>query len=527
MKRIAIVGSSGGHLFVLGGSDPNALLGEIIRQAGAAGIEVAKAVFVGATKPLDHVSPETPASLWVLQDGNPEAIFSGTLAEVNEAVKAPIDELALAVENGEIDGLILVSADPKGANQPVMASAVSKKIPVAGTGGTSMSDARALGARVISSSGTTGTTNRTRAVGFISAFAGEWKLKYTPIIGKVTEVSSENIFKRINLRSIMMGALPAFIAMALTLAIGKIPAISEQVGPLFDVLIAALPVVVAVIAAKQVSGLDEVGIVAGVVAGTLSIKGGILGGIVGGVLAGILSNYLLRKSFQWRFPATTASLVAGAIGGMVSGLAVYFLLAPATLWIGDGIRSLIQSALAFNSILAGAVAGLLIWPAIIGGVYHAAILPVILLEMETQGNSFLGAVDMTGLVMVSAGITLANIIAPKTKSEASVAAPGFLVNMAFGTFVEAAYPFMFADKLVFATALFSAMVGGAFCGFFNARGTGYLPTFVAPTVSNNPWGFAASMAITLVVACVLTLIVNRLGKKKPVEEKTLEPTPAI
>ncbi len=513
MKRIAVVGSSGGHLYVLGGSDPNALISEIVRQAGAAGIEVSKVVFVGASKPLDRVSPETPAGLWVLQEGNPTAVYNGTLAEVNQAAVEPMNELAAAIRSGEVDGLVLVSADPRGANRPVLEAAVEAKIPVAGTGGTSMSDARAMGAHVISSSGTTGTTNRTRAVGFISAFASEWKMKYTPIIGKVTEVSSENILKRINLRSIMMGSLPAFIAMALTLAIGKIPAISEQVGPLFDVLIAALPVVVAVIAAKQVSGLDEVGIVAGVVAGTLSVKGGILGGIVGGVLAGILSNYLLRKSFQWRFPATTASLVAGAIGGMVSGLAIYFILAPVTLWIGNGIRALIQSALAFNAILAGAVAGVLIWPAIIGGVYHAAILPVILLEMETQGNSFLGAVDMTGLVMVSAGITLANIIAPRTRSEASVAAPGFLVNMAFGTFVEAAYPFMFADKLVFATALFSAMVGGAFCGFFNARGTGYLPTFVAPTVSNNPWGFAASMAIAMGVAFLLTLVVNRIGKK--------------
>lgn len=518
MKRLAVLGSSGGHLFVLGGSDPNALLGEIVRQAGAAGIEVSQAVFIAATKPLDRAAPETPASVWVLEDGNPTSVFSGTLEEANKAAGDSVNAMAQAIQGGEIDGLILVSADPKGANKPVLDAAVAQKIPVAGTGGTSMSDARAVGARVISSSGTTGTTNRTRAVGYISAFAGEWKLRYSPIIGKVTEVESENIFKRINLRSIMMGSLPAFIAMALTLAIGKIPFISEQVGPLFDILIGALPIVVAVIAAKQVSGLDEVGIVAGVIAGALSVNGGILGGIVGGILAGIFANYLLRKSFQWRFPATTASLVSGAVGGMVSGLIIYFALAPATLWIGNGIRSLIEAALAFNAILAGAVAGLLIWPAIIGGVYHAAILPVILLEMELQGNSFLGAVDMTGLVMVSAGITLANIIAPRTKSEASVAAPGFFVNMAFGTFVEAAYPFMFADKLVFATALVSAMIGGAFCGFFNARGTGYLPTFVAPTVSNNPWGFAAAMAITLAVACVLTLIANRIGKKTVSEQ---------
>ncbi len=513
MKKIAVVGSSGGHLFVLGGSDPKALLSEIIKQAGSAGIAVSDVIFVAATKSLDHVSEDTPAALWTVQGDQLNQVFSGTLAEVNHEAEVYNRELAEKIEAGEVDGLVLVSAAPKGISQPVIQAATGKRIPIVGTGGTSMSDARALGGNVISSSGTTGTTNRTRAVGYISALASEWKLKYTPVIGATTEVASGNMLKRINLRSIMMGSLPAFIAMALILAIGKIPWISESVGPLFDVLIAALPVVVAVVAAKQVSGLDEVGIVAGVIAGVLSVNGGVLGGIVGGILAGMLANYLLRKSFQWRFPATTASLVAGAIGGLTAGLAIYFILAPITLWIGENIRGAIQAALDFNPVLAGAVAGLLIWPAIIGGVYHAAILPIVLLEMELQGNSFLGAVDMTGLVMVSAGITLANVIAPKTKSEASVAAPGLFVNLAFGTFVEAAYPFMFADKKIFATALVAATVGGAFCGFFNARGTGYLPTFVAPGVSNNPFGFAASMVIAMAVAFVLTLFFNRVGKR--------------
>jgi len=73
---------------------------------------------------------------------------------------------------------------------------------------------------------------------------------------------------------------------------------------------------------------------------------------------------------------------------------------------------------------------------------------------------------MTGLVMVSAGITLANIIAPREKSEAAIALPGFIVNVGFGTFVEAAYPFMFADKRIFGTALFSAAVSGAFMWTF-------------------------------------------------------------
>ncbi len=106
--------------------------------------------------------------------------------------------------------------------------------------------------------------------------------------------------------------------MALILAVGKIPFLNPTVGPLFDVLVAALPIIVAVVAAKQVSGLEEVGIVAGVVAGVLSVQGGVLGGIVGGILAGLLANYLLRWSFRMRFPATTASLISGAIGGLTA-----------------------------------------------------------------------------------------------------------------------------------------------------------------------------------------------------------------
>ncbi len=514
MKHLAIIGSSGGHLYVLGGKDPKALLEEILRQVSGTELQISQIAFVGASSSLDHVTESTRAALWVKSETGVEPVYDGSLPDVNQKALEADKNIAAAIRRGEIDGLIMVSADPKTTNKESITAAGEMKIPVAGTGGTSMSDARSAGANVISSSGTTGSTNRTRAVGYISAFASEWKLKYTPVIGKATEVESGNIWSRINLRSIMMSSLPGFIAMALILAIGKIPFLAPTVGPLFDVLVGALPVIVAVVAAKQVSGLEEVGIVAGVVAGVLSVQGGVLGGIVGGIIAGLLANYLLRWSFRMRFPATTASLISGAIGGLTSGLIIYFVLAPVTLWLGNGIRGLIEMALAYSPILAGAVAGLLIWPAIIGGVYHAAILPIILLEMETQGNSFLGAVDMVGLVMVSAGITLANIVLPRKKSEASVAAPGFFVNMAFGTFVEAAYPFMFAYKSVMGIALISATIGGAFCGFFNARGSGYLPTFVAPTVSNNPWGFAGSMAIAMAVAFILTLISNRIAKSK-------------
>ena len=283
---------------------------------------------------------------------------------------------------------------------------------------------------------------------------------------------------------------------------------------MFNTLIAGLPVVVAAIAAKQVSGLDG--------SGHCSRRGGryalfargIIGGLSGGIGAGILALFLIRLALSWNFPGTTANIVAGGISGLLAGLIVFFLISPIALMLGNGIRSLIESAVAFSPVLAGAIAGLLIWPAIIGGVYHAAILPIVLLEMETAGMSFLGAVDMTGLVMVSAGITLANIIYPRQRSEATVAAPGFAINMIFGTFVEAAYPFMFSDKIVFLGAILSAGLSGVFVGLFNVRGTAYVPSFTAPALSNNALGFAISMLVGLVSAFLFTVFANRLAKSR-------------
>ena len=119
-------------------------------------------------------------------------------------------------------------------------------------------------------------------------------------------------------------------------------------------------------------------------------------------------SYLLRWTLAHRFPVTTANIVAGGLSGLVAGLLVFLALAPVTAALGEGVKDAIGFLVDLNPLLAGAVAGLVIWPAIMGGVYHAAILPLVLLEMGEKGHSFFGAVDMVSLVMVSLGITLAN-----------------------------------------------------------------------------------------------------------------------
>jgi len=512
MKKVALLGSSGGNLFNLGGKYPHKLISEIINQLNAAEIEVSDLIFIGSDTSMDKLTDDTMAQIYTLNNGT---IVNSNLDKLNIINDKAIEldkALASKIVAQEIDGIIYISADPEGINDASVKAAVEAGIPVTGTGGTAMGKIQASGVRVIAMSGTTGTTNRTRAISVASAFAKEFNLKYSPVIGKIDSGKDQsNIFKRINIRGIMMSSLPGFIAMALILAISKIPAFSG-LSTVFDLLIAALPVIVATIAAYQISGLEEVGIVSGIIAGALSVDGGIIGGILAGIIAGILAIYLIKISFRWNVPGTTANIIAGGISGLIAGLLVYFLLAPIAVTIGDGIRNVIQAALDFNPILAGIVAGALIWPAIMGGIYHAAILPIVLLEMEANGMSFLGAIDMVALVMVSAGITLGNILFLINQEDRAIALPGFLINVIFGTFVEAAYPFMLSSKIVFWGAIVSGAIGGAIVGFFNVQGTAYVPAIVAPALSNEGVGMLIAMVTSLIIGVIVVYFANK-GKK--------------
>lgn len=517
--NVAILGSSGGNLFNLGGRDPQKLLNEILVQSQSAGIEITAIQFIGAMESMDVAKDKTEAALyyWDMEKKAIAVSDAAQLSAINTFAAEHDRQIAALIRSKQVDGIIIMSGDPKSANKEAIAAAAEMKIPVVGTGGTSMALIAAKGANVIATSGTTGTTNRTRAVSFITSLSKHWKIKYMPILGHQGSTqqagSSVSIWKRINFKGIMQASLPGFIAMAIVLAFSKIPGLSF-LSEVFDVIIGALPILIAVIAAKQVSDLDEVSIVAGVIAGVLSTKGGIIGGIIGGILAGLLVQWLFTKCVQWRFPMTTVNIVAGGLAGLIAGLFMFFFISPIALQLGEWVKLFINAMIDFNPIIAGVIAGVLIWPAILAGVYHAAILPIVLLEMETTGNSFLGAVDMVGLVMVSAGITLANIIAPRDKGEAAVATPGFLINIGFGTFVEAAYPFMFSNRMVFAGAIIASGIGGGLVGFFAVRGTAYVPSIMAPYLSDNPIGFAIAMLTALAVAFAITLVANKAVKAK-------------
>lgn len=512
MKKVALIGSSGGNLYNLGGKDPNKLISETQIQAEAAGMELSEVVFTGADSSMDNINKKTQAKLYSISEGTIISTPSDLLTNINDIAVERDRKLAEKIRNGEVDGVIYVSADPTNINESSVKAVSELGIPVAGTGGTAMANIQSAGAKVIAVSGTTGTTNRTRAISAISSFAKEFDIKYSPVVGKIDGSEDKgNVFDRINIRGIMMAALPGFISMALILAISKIPGL-EGLSAIFDIIIGSLPIIVAGVAAYQVSALEEVGVVSGIIAGVLSVDGGVIGGIIGGILAGLLATYLINLAFKWNMPGTTANILAGGLSGLIAGLMVYYFISPIALFLGNGVRELLQTAIDFNPILAGIIAGAVIWPAIMSGIYHAAILPIILLEMETTGVSFLGSIDMVALVMVSAGITLGNVLFPKRTEDRAIALPGFFINLIFGTFVEASYPFMLSNKIILVGAIVAGAIGGGVVGFFNIQGTAYVPTPVAPSLSTNLLGMLIAMLVGLGLSLMFTFMGNKTRK---------------
>lgn len=199
-KKIAFIGSSGGNLYKQGGNNLPAMMKEIWQDRQRQ-----------QTWRLYLYSMYWHLVVWIMWDrtvrqlyihGGTEvqAVFQGTLTEVNvEAAKVDA-KLAKKIDDGEIDGVMFVSASPDGANRQAMEACARTKIPMAGTGGSGVALTQNMGCNVLSVSGTTGTTNRTRAVAFTTALAKYWKIKYMPVIGNTGENAASkaegNIWKQ-------------------------------------------------------------------------------------------------------------------------------------------------------------------------------------------------------------------------------------------------------------------------------------------------------------------------------------------
>src|SRR5690625_7229986 len=91
--------------------------------------------------------------------------------------------------------------------------------------------------------------NRTLSSSVEASLSRHWDMKNRPTFSESSgddDRDGGSIFKNISIRGIMVSSLPAFISMALILALSKIP-IFSGLEDVFDLVLSALPAVIAAI----------------------------------------------------------------------------------------------------------------------------------------------------------------------------------------------------------------------------------------------------------------------------------------
>ena len=520
MKHVALVGSSGGNLRKLGGGNPAELIRQVRDQLSAAGIALTAVVFVAADKSLD--APEAAsAALWLLKNDGPQAVATGSLADINTRAEAEDRKLADAIGRGDVDGIVLISADAAGTNKASVTAAIERDLPASGSGGTCVATAEAAGLRFVASSGTTGTTNVTRAITYTAGLAREWGLHYRPADSD-TESASSTFWQRYDPRPVLSDALPALVPIGVVLGFSRhLPAsiATEIHGP----LLRAIPIIIAVYAASRVSRLGLAGLISGLIAGVLAQRGGLVSVLVAGFAAGALGNWVIIKAAQLQWPSTMANIIAsggaGVVSGLIAGYALGFASHALDHYVALGIDRGLQSA----GLWIGLVVGALMWPLMLRGLYHTLVIPLMVIEMEQRGLSFLATMDVIGLVVAAAGIAAANVWLPRVAAHRRAALHTLRITLWFGDYVEGVYPFFEEDKRVLWVAGAASTVAGAIAGVTAARSVSYIAPWLAPVIGTSAIGLTAALlgcfAFSFCVTCLLNYSVVRQAGSAPVSHE--------
>lgn len=504
MKRVALAGSSGGNLYYLGGNDAAQLIHSVQDQLARAGAELVAVCFVAAEASLDAVGARSTAALWRIEQGAPRPVIAGPLGEVNKAAQETDQAIASLVSAGQLDGLILISASPEGINKALVQAAARQQIPVAGSGGSSVAAAEAMGARLVSVSGTTGTTNRTRAISYAAGLSRAWGTGYQVLDLPRT---ARDLGRRYDPRLVLADSLPAICAIAAVLGLcrylpGSAPA---------EISRAALPTMLLVIsltAASRISNVGQAGLLSGAIAGGLALDAGFLGALVAGLLAGTLADVLVVMALRFQWPTTTANILGSGLAGLLSGTAARLVLRVPGTGLDWAVEHTVTSSLAHAGLLIGLCLGALMWPILLRGLYHSVILPLMVIELSSGGHSFLAVLDMITLVAVSAGIALATIAVPRHEGDRRPACRTLAVNACFGTFVEGSFPHLKSHRGYLAVAMVAGAGGGAVAGLTRGYGVSYIPLFGLPVVG-QPWlGLLVAIVVALAAAFLGTAALN-------------------
>lgn len=466
---VAVVGSSGGGAATLGHTEPTRLLEaintELLKIEGECSLRYGLFVSLHGGTSLDTADPtKDTATLYSINgdetDGQVRVAQSATLAEVNRTCTRMDASIAKAIRDCKVNGLICISCDPD-IHSKTLEAASEMKIPVTGSGGTSLSAAvtRFRIHLVGNAGGSVATNTFTRAVSFAHALATAWKVPYRPFSSTTHSVSPQ-------WTSVLNATLPAFWAVCLacrflTMVLQLLDnkdetsnssaiALSDWAGQLLEALkYFALPTACCVVMATSCAWHHGSTVVMASCVAAMACRQSILGGLLAGWLVSSIIGRVVFQCIVWNVPATMTNLVAaGGVGACVAMIITPFV--PVLREVTEWTRWGVQESMSGTVPLAGFVIGCLFCYASKIGYYHKVCLPVILIEMELGQASIWGAIDECTLVLVSAGICAANLmISSSLKStDVSLCKRAVRINLLYGDFIEAAYPFMEQSKIV-------------------------------------------------------------------------------
>jgi hypothetical protein len=465
---VAVIGSSGGGAATLGHTEPSHLLqvinDELAKIDGESRILHALFVSLHEGKGLDVANPDLDtATLYSIDNEQsnddhsqyfPRPIHTATLSQVNETCRSMDATIAKAIRNGKVKGLICMSCSIDIHSETLLAAA-QMNVPVTGTGGTSLSTAvtRFQIHLVGNAGGSVATSSYTRAVSFAHALATAWGLAYHPFSSSIHFINPQ-------WRSVLNACLPAFWAACLASRFLNMVLkhmddsdASEWADTIRQLLVAyesfALPTVCCVVMATScASHHGSTAVMASCIA-AMACEKSILGGLLAGWLVSSILGHVLYRCIVWNVPATMTNLVAaGGVGAtvaiVVSPLVPF--LRKITEWIRWGVHTSMDGSLPG----AGFLIGCLFCYGSKVGYYHAICLPIILVEMEHCDASIWGAIDECALVLVSAGICAANLLTLpySITTDNALCQRAVRINLLYGDFIEAAYPFMERHPLV-------------------------------------------------------------------------------
>ena len=506
-KRIAIIGSTGGNLYLQGGLLGKNLLNSIEREVERWGYNIRAVLYLCADRSMDVINDKSQVTL-ITKNLDISEGASGELSKINQLVASGCEEIGDAIKNGEIDALISISADPAGVNQSVYQFAKHAKIPIVASGASSVAWLRKLGCKVIYATGTTGTSSEFRSINYLTALARYWG---DNVKGQVWQRISETV-KSASF-SFETWTLPYFLMIVILKGLSSygLPVVED----LYTALLNIAPLVACLAVSLSLLSDPRLGMATAITTGIVVsfFNAGFVGGILAGYITAVIFNTILHLSAGRRMPGSAQGILIYSV--TVVSIALPFSIAAEFLGALTGIIAMLpERIMAENLFWIGFIVGVTFWPAMESGLYHRVLLPFILLEISVKGISVMGAFDVLCLVVMAVG---ANIAALFFGGDFKQGLMSLMENIIYGTNVEYVYTMSEGRRVVRYGLYFLCGIVGIFILKLGLMGVGYLPLFILPFIVENGQKLGLAMTMVAMLSALYFAVCGLLMRKKDVQ----------